>query len=379
MPPCSRYARMGSPIHPAMQEAEANGRYPAPRADVKWHELGFGLTTKDTKVAIATCPEGGEWSAVRVEPYGPLSIEPAATVLNYGQGVFEGMKAFRTTTGRIVLFRPQMNAQRLARGAERFLMPPVPQELFLSAVAAAVRANSEWVPPAGEGTFYLRPMLIGSGPTLGVRPSTEFTLIVYGAPVGKYFKGGGARMLVEAHHQRAAPKGVGDVKAAGNYAPCFSAQRKAAARGYSDVIYLDVSGRCIEEAAASNFFCLGHDGILRTPSLGTILPGVTRDSVIQLAKRLAGEGVIRGVREGEVSLEDVAGAKEAFVTGTGAGIAPVAHVTLPSGTAVDMDVPGPATKLIQDALRDIQMELAPDEFGWLWDPFEAPGAFSAEA
>mmetsp|Transcript_31149 Transcript_31149/g.89372 ORF Transcript_31149/g.89372 Transcript_31149/m.89372 type:complete len:430 (-) Transcript_31149:106-1395(-) len=360
------------------EEAQLHGPYPAPRDDVAWKDLGFGLTTKETKVAITTCPRGGEWSAHRVEPYGPLQMEPAATILNYGQGVFEGMKAFRTAKGRIALFRPQMNARRMASGAERFLMPPVPEELFLSAVSAAVRANAEWIPPAGDGEFYLRPLLIGSGGTLGVGPSTEFTFVIYGAPVGKYFKGGGARMRIEAHHQRAAPKGVGDVKAAGNYAPCFSAQKEARDAGYSDVIYLDVTGQHIEEAAASNFFALGEDGVLRTPALGTILPGVTRDSVIQLAKRLAasGKGPIREVQEGEVSLEHILQAKEAFVTGTGAGISPVAHVALPEGKEVDLEVPGAATKLIQDALREIQLELAPDEFGWLWDPFEAMGSSS---
>uniref|UniRef100_A0A7S1L4P3 Branched-chain-amino-acid aminotransferase n=1 Tax=Alexandrium catenella TaxID=2925 RepID=A0A7S1L4P3_ALECA len=186
-------------------------------------------------------------------------------------------------------------------------------------------------------------------------------------------------MRIEAFHQRAAPKGVGDVKAAGNYAPCFSAQKEARDEGYSDVVYLDVTGKYIEEAAASNFFALGEDGILRTPSLGTILPGVTRDSIIQIAKRIAtrGGGLIRDVQEGDVSLEHVAHAKEAFVTGTGAGITPIAHVTLPGGAAVDMEVPGPATKLIQETLRNIQMELEPDEFGWLWDPFEAIGMLPA--
>jgi len=182
-------------------------------------------------------------------------------------------------------------------------------------------------------------------------------------------------MRIESQHQRAAPKGVGDVKAAGNYAPCFEAQKGAREAGYSDVIYLDVTGQCIEEAAASNFFALGEDGVLRTPCLGRILPGVTRDSVLRLARRIAasGGGPIREVQECDVGLEHVAQAKEAFVTGTGAGISPVAHVTLPDGGAVDMEVPGPATKLVQETLRNIQLELEPDTFGWLWDPFEAVG------
>merc|ERR1719419_779623 len=345
--------------------------YAAPREDVAWKELGFGLTTTDTKITSTTCPLGGEWTSLHVQPYGPLSLDPAATILNYGQGIFEGMKAYRTARGRIVLFRPQMNAKRLASGAERFVMPPVPEDLFLAAVAEAVRANAEWVPPAGEGAFYLRPMLFGSGGKLGVAASPEFTFLVYGAPVGQYFKVGGARMRIETKHQRAAPLGCGDVKAAGNYAPCFAAQKEARDAGFSDIIYLDVTGKNIEEAAASNFFCVGQDGILRTPSLGTILPGVTRDSVIQLAKGLAasGAGPIQGVEVGPVSVEQAMGAREAFVTGTGASIAPIEHITLAAGVTADFDFPGPATKLIQESLRKIQLEEVPDEHGWPWDPF----------
>merc|ERR1719419_1996913 len=352
------------------EPSETPGSYPAPREGVAWKEFGFGLTTTDTKVTITTCPPGGEWMPLRVQPYGPLSLDPAATILNYGQGIFEGLKAYRTSKGRIVVFRPQMNAKRLAGGAERFLMPPVPEGLFLAALGWAVRANAEWVPPAGDGAFYMRPLLFGSGGKLGVGPSTDFTFLVYGAPVGQYFKGG-ARMRIEAKHQRAAPLGCGDVKAAGNYAPCFTLQKEAKDAGFSDIIYLDVTGKNIEEAAASNFFCVGQDGILRTPSLGTILPGVTRDSVIQLAKGLAasGAGPIQGVEVGPVSVEQAMGAREAFVTGTGASIAPIEHITLAAGVTADFDFPGPATKLIQESLRKIQLEEVPDEHGWLWDPF----------
>lgn len=365
------------PLHRALTVARRAA--PAePRSGIDWDNLGFGLTTKDTKVAIATCEKGSAWKGFRTQPYGPLPLEPAATILNYGQGIFEGMKAYRTTKGRIVLFRPEMNAQRIAAGAERFLMPPVPGELFLEMCGAVVRENADWVPPAGKGELYLRPLLFGSGGALGVGASPEYTCVIFAAPVGKYFSGAGARLKLESEHQRAAPLGVGDVKAAGNYAPCFAAQKAAKEAGYSDVLYLDVSGQKIEEAAASNFFCLGKDKVLRTPSLGTILPGVTRDTVIKLAESVAAKGhpELAGVQVGDVSPSVIFEAKEAFVCGTGAGISPVAHVGGSQGS-VDLDSPGPVTRQLKDSLKALQQETAPDEWGWLWDPLsgqEAPSS-----
>merc|ERR1719253_2168503 len=282
-------------------------------------------------MAVARVQRDGSWDTFQLEPYGPLQLEPATTALNYGQSIFEGMKAFRTEAGRIVLFRPEMNARRIAEGAERFMMPPVPDELFVKAAAAVVRANADWVPPVGMGELYLRPVLFGSGAALGVGPSPEYTLVIYAAPVGKYFKANGARMKVETEHHRAAPLGCGDVKAAGNYAPCFASQAAARAAGFSDIVYLDAAGKYVEEAAASNLFCLGGDGVLRTPSLGTILGGITRLSVLQLARELmaSGESGLKGVEETSVTLDDIRGAKEAFVTGTGAGVTPIEHIACP--------------------------------------------------
>ncbi|CAK9071783.1 unnamed protein product [Durusdinium trenchii] len=255
------------------------------------------------------------------------TICAVATVLNYGQGIFEGLKAFRTSKGRTVLFRPEKNAQRMASGAERFLMPPVPKELFLEMCYEAVRANADWVPPEGKGSLYLRPLLMGSGAALGVGPSPEFTFVIYVAPVGSYFSGGGARLRVETSHHRAADLGVGYVKAAGNYAPCFQPQKDAKEKGFSDVLYLDPSGKRVEEAAASNFFCVTKDGKLKTPALGTILAGVTRDSILQLARRLATQSdLINSVEETSITLDEILQAKEAFVTGTAAAVTPVGHV-----------------------------------------------------
>eukprot|EP00448_Togula_jolla_P022200 CAMPEP_0170582332 /NCGR_PEP_ID=MMETSP0224-20130122/7526_1 /TAXON_ID=285029 /ORGANISM="Togula jolla, Strain CCCM 725" /LENGTH=441 /DNA_ID=CAMNT_0010905547 /DNA_START=78 /DNA_END=1403 /DNA_ORIENTATION=+ len=356
----------------AAADAQPVGPVPDPRPGIDWEPLGFGLTTRDTVMAVATCKLGGEWGEYKMVPYGTIPMEPAATVLNYGQALFEGMKAYRTKENRIVIFRPEMNALRMKQGAERFMMPPMPEQLFMEIVGETVRANADWVPPAGVGALYLRPLLIGSGGALGVAPSKEYSFIVYAAPVTQYFKGGGARMLVDRSHQRAAPLGAGNVKAAGNYAPCFQTQHQAKAAGFSDVIYLDVGGENIEEAAASNFFCVGSDGILRTPALGSILSGVTRDSIIRLAKDLAsGDSLIKGVEVGDVSLDTALSSSEAFVTGTGAGISPLEHLSA-DGRSVDFPAPGPISKLLQDSIRDIQVSNVPDSFNWLWDPFQDP-------
>lgn len=356
--------------------------YPEPRKGFNWAELGFGLTTADTMMVVAK-HEKGEWGPLKAEPYGKIPIEPASTVLNYGQGIFEGVKAHRTAKGRIVIFRPQENAKRFAASARQFLMPTMPEELFLEGLSMTVRENASWVPPCGVGSLYLRPLLLGTGADLGVQPSSEYLFVLYCAPVGKYFKGPGARLKIIHEQHRAAPGGVGHIKCCGNYAPCFEAQRDARHEGFSDVLYLDSRCEYIEEAAASNFFCLTADGLLCTPELGSILPGVTRDSVLTLARYLikkeksgasgaTGNTNLRSVREGQLSVSTVLSADEAFLTGTGAGIVPIVHIQPGTRTSrsADYPSPGPLAELLSKMLDDIRQEHGEDLFGWLCDPFE---------
>eukprot|EP00933_Yihiella_yeosuensis_P000009 TRINITY_DN100002_c0_g1_i1.p1 TRINITY_DN100002_c0_g1~~TRINITY_DN100002_c0_g1_i1.p1 ORF type:complete len:369 (-),score=56.93 TRINITY_DN100002_c0_g1_i1:21-1127(-) len=349
--------------------------YPAPKSDIKWEEIGFGLTTRETTMVVAKY-EKGKWGPLEAQPYGKIPIEPASTVLNYGQGIFEGVKAHRTSKGRIVIFRPKANAARFDDSARQFLMPTIPEEFFLDAVGKCVRENAHWVPPSGTGSLYLRPLLLGTGPDLGVQPSTEYLFVCYCAPVGQYFKGGGAKLKIIHEQHRAAPGGVGHIKCCGNYAPCFEAQRDARAEGFSDVLYLDSRCEYIEEAAASNFFCLSQDGLLFTPELGSILPGVTRNSILQLARLLIKEGKaeelgLRSVREGQVSVSTVLSAKEAFLTGTGAGIVPVTKIQPGTRTSRSTEyAPGTLADHFAKMLKDIQLENAPDAFGWLYDPFD---------
>jgi len=350
--------------------------YPSPRAGVAWSDLGFGLTTTDTKMAIAKYAEGA-WGPLQAEPYGKIPMDPASTVLNYGQGIFEGVKAHRTSKGRIVIFRPQANARRFNESAKQFLMPTVTEELFLQGIGTAVRENASWVPPCGEGALYLRPLLLGTGPDLGVSPSSQYLFVVYCAPVGKYFKGAGARLKIIHEQHRAAPGGVGHIKCIGNYAPCFEAQRVAKAEGFSDVLYLDSRCEYIEEAAASNFFCLTQDGQLCTPELGSILPGVTRDSVLQLARHLIKTGEAKdvglfSVREGQVSVSTTLHAREVFLTGTGAGVVPVVHIQpgTRNSRSADYTSSGALSTLLSSMLNDMRLERKPDIFGWLYDPFD---------
>jgi len=350
--------------------------YPGPRKGIKWSEFGFALNTEDTTMVIATYGKG-KWSELSSEPYGEIDMEPASTVLNYGQGIFEGIKAHRTSKGRIIVFRPQANARRFAASAKQFLMPEIPEAFFLDAVSRVVRENANWVPPCGEGALYLRPIFFGSGPDLGVSPSSEYKFVVFVTPVGKYFEGDGARLKIIHETHRAAPGGVGHVKCTGNYAPCFEAQRDAKAQGFSDILYLESRCEYIDEAAASNFFCLSPDGLLSTPELGTILPGVTRDCLLQLARlhiKLGDvqETNLKEIREGQISVSTALGASEAFLSGTGVGIQPVSHIQPGSLTSrsVDLKSPGPLTTALRKMLRDIQLENSEDIFDWLYDPFE---------
>ena len=328
-----------------------------------WDSLTFSLTPTETMYITET--EGDEpWMPGRLQPYGNIPMSPAAGVLNYGQGLFEGMKAFRTSKGRVVFFRPEENARRMQRGADRLKMPPVPESVFVDAAEQVVAANINWVPPTGKGAMYVRPLLMGSGPILGVAPAPSYTLLIYATPVGPYFKGGvnAIDLLISERHHRAAPGGSGGVKAIGNYAPGMKPSKEAKADGYAEVIYLDAETHtCIEEVGAANFFCV-KDGVIYTPELtGTILPGITRDSIIQLARHFG-----YSVHETRVSAEFAMTSDEAFCCGTAAVISPIGSITHGDEKRVYGDgLPGKVTNQLYDALTGIQNETEEDVFGWL--------------
>jgi branched-chain amino acid aminotransferase len=347
----------------------------------------------------ATWTEETGWQEGELQPYGPLQLLPSAQALNYGQAIFEGMKAQRPagssgpssasngngssasnggqTEGgeRIVLFRPDRNAARMAAGAERMAMPPVPSDLFVRAVERTVAANRAFVPPAGKGSFYLRPLLMGTGPILGLGPAPSFTFCVFGAAVGAYFKGGQLtpiHLLVEEQFHRSAPRGMGGTKAAGNYSPVLPSQLAAKKAGYSDVIYLDAKhDKYLEEVSSCNVFCVKGKKIATPPLQGSILPGVTRASVIELARARGYE-----VEERSVSVEEAMAADELFTTGTAVVVCSVGSLTWrgvrrafnedSNGKKLrGDDEPGPVALEIYEALTGLQTCAQPDPFGWV--------------
>jgi len=326
--------------------------------------MGFGLT-ETAYMMKAECDVDGEWSFARVEPYGDLSLSPAAGVLNYGQGIFEGMKAFRTVDGGVVTFRPDQNAARFADGAERMSMPAVPPEIFVDAVKKCISANRDFIPPEGKGSLYLRPLLIGTGPILGLAPAPSYTFLVYCSPVAAYFKGGQLTpidLVVEENYHRAAPGGTGSTKCVGNYSPVLKVQLAAKKAGYSDVIYLDaVNNKYIEEVSSCNFFVVKGDKIA-TPALGgSILPGITRKSVIEMARSKGFE-----VEERDVSVDEVLEADECFCTGTAVVVVPVGSVTFRGErTAFQEGGIGPVGQSIYDELTGLQSGKIEDKLGWL--------------
>ena len=329
---------------------------------IDWDALTFSFKQTD-RMYLSTCKQGDEWRPGQMQDFADLSMSPAAGVLNYGQGLFEGMKAQHAADGSIVLFRPDLNASRMQRGARRLGIPPVPEGMFLDAVHAAVRENSRWVPPMGKGALYIRPLLLGSGAVLGVAPAPEYTFLVYVSPVGPYFKGGikPISLKVSDEFHRAAPGGSGGVKAIGNYAPGMIPSKMAKGEGYAEVIYLDaVHHRYVEEVGAANFFCV-KDGVISTPELtGTILPGVTRASVIEIAASRGYE-----CREERVDIDDAFDADECFCAGTAAVVASIGSIEH-GGRVVEYcgGEVGPITMEMYEALTAVQQRRTPDEFGW---------------
>ncbi len=337
---------------------------PLPPQDAGWDEnLRFAYAEVDAFWLTRWTPETG-WEPGRLYEHrgATLEISPAANVLYYGQGIFEGLKAFRTPAGKIVLFRPQDNARRLRASAARLAMEPPPVDLFMEAVATVVRANTRWVPVPEKGSFYLRPVLIGTEPVLGVRPSQEYLFYVFGCPVGPYM--GGSRLIVLSSVHRAAPYGTGAAKAAGNYAGCLRPQKIARDRGYMDVLYLDArEDRYIEELTGANFFAILKDGTLVTPALGSILPGVTRDSILTIAREVFGWVAV----ERKLAIDEVLrDAAEAFYVGTAAVLSPVTVIHYQGADhPIGDGQPGPRAQMLRQALVEIQLQERPDPWGWV--------------
>ena len=349
--------------------------HPAPVAAARRAELlanpGFGRVFTDHMVTIRYA-EGRGWHDARVEPRAPLQLDPATSVLHYAQEIFEGLKAYRAPDGGVTLFRPDANARRFRASAERMAMAPLPDALFLDGVEQLVRIDHNWMPTIEGGSLYLRPFMIATEVFLGVKPSAEYLFLVIASAVGAYFKGGTEAVTVWAapDYTRAAPGGTGAAKCGGNYAASLLAQAEATRHGCDQVVFLDaVERRWVEELGGMNVFFVFDDGSLVTPPLGgTILPGITRESLITLA---GDRGLV--LREEPYAIDqwkadaESGRLREAFACGTAAVVTPIGQVRGTHGEFVigDGETAGPITRQLRSALVDIQRGAAPDPYGWV--------------
>ncbi|HWQ77203.1 MAG TPA: branched-chain amino acid aminotransferase [Anaerovoracaceae bacterium] len=330
--------------------------------------LDFGTVFTDHMFVMDYSEDKG-WHDGRIVPYAPITLEPAAAVFHYAQEMFEGLKAYKTKEGKILLFRPDMNAKRTTKTNDRICIPALDEEIFVEAIEAVVRVDADWV-PAKEGTsLYIRPFIIASEPFLGVRPAKEYMFIVILSPVGPYYKSGLAptRIFVEDEYVRAALGGTGYSKIGGNYCASLKSQEKAHDLGYSQVLWLDgVERRYVEEIGTSNAFFVIDGEVITAPLEGTILPGITRDSVIQLLKdwgvkiserKITVDDIFKAYDEGKLS--------EVFASGTAAVISPVGELGWKDRKIViNGNQIGTLSQKLYDVLSGIQLGKLEDKFGW---------------
>jgi branched-chain amino acid aminotransferase len=331
---------------------------------------GFGRVFTDHMVTIRYA-EGKGWYEPRVEARAPIPMDPASAVLHYAQEIFEGLKAYNTADGGVSMFRPDANAARFTASAQRMAMPAPSETMFISSLRRLIEIDRAWIPQTEDGSLYLRPFQFASEVFLGVRPAAEYLYVVIASPAGAYFTGGvkPLSLWVSPDYTRAAPGGTGAAKCGGNYATSLVAQAEAIEHDCDQVVFLDaVERKYIDELGGMNIFFVLDDGSLVTPPLtGTILPGITRDSILKLARR---EG--RVVEERKVSFEEWrAGAasgriRESFACGTAAVITPIGTVRFPDGEFLVADGgPGEVTEALRQQLSDIQRGRAEDPFGWV--------------
>ncbi|KAF7817405.1 branched-chain-amino-acid aminotransferase 2, chloroplastic-like isoform X1 [Senna tora] len=331
-------------------------------ANVEWDGLGFGLVPTDY-MYMNTCRGDQQFGEGQVSVFGNIQVSPSAGVLNYGQGLFEGTKAYRKENGHLLLFRPQENAIRMQIGAERMCMPSPSVDQFVDALKQTALANRRWVPPAGKGSLYLRPLLIGTGPVLGLAPAPEYTFLVYASPVANYFKEGTAplNLYVEEEFDRASRRGTGSVKTISNYAPVLKAQMRAKTRGFSDVLYLDsATKKYVEEVSSCNIFIAKGKRITTPATNGTILAGITRKSVIEIAQDHGYE-----VEERGVAVDELAEADEVFCTGTAVGVAPVGTITYGAKRMEYKTGRATICQELHSTLSGIQTGTIQDNKGWV--------------
>ncbi len=332
--------------------------------DIDWSKLGFAYIKTDLRYVSKW--SDGKWDEGKLVEDNTLTISEASTALHYGQQCFEGMKAYRTKDGKIQLFRPDRNAKRMNESCRRILMPEMPEEKFIDACIQLVKANEAYVPPYGTGaTLYLRPFVIGVGDNLGVRPAPEFLFCIFCSPVGPYFKGGMAPVnFTISDYDRAAPYGTGAAKVGGNYAGSLMPHKVAVDKGFADCIYLDPATHTkIEEVGAANFFGITKDNKFVTPKSPSILPSITKYSLMHVAKEYLG----LEVEERDVLVDKLDEFKEAGACGTAAVITPIGGIEYKGNLHVfhsETEV-GPITKKLYETLCGIQFGDVEAPEGWI--------------
>ena len=335
------------------------------KKDIDWGNLGFGYV--QTEKRYVSNFKDGAWDNGVITEDATIVLNECAGVLQYAQTIFEGLKAYTTEDGHIVTFRPDLNAERLEQSAKRLEIPVFPKEKFLEAVKEVVKANEAFVPPFGSGaTLYIRPYIFGSNPVIGVKPAEEYQFRILCTPVGPYFKGGVKPLTLKvSDFDRAAPNGTGNIKAGLNYAMSLHAIVDAHNQGYDENMYLDAATRTyVEETGGANFLFVTKDGKVVTPKSNSILPSITRRSLIQVAQEYLG----LEAEERKIPLEEVKDMAECGLCGTAAVISPVGKIVdhgkeicLPSG----MTEMGPVTKKLYETLTGIQMGKIKAPEGWI--------------
>ena len=335
------------------------------KKDIDWSNLGFGYVKTDKRFVANY--KNGAWDNGVITDDDKVVISECAGVLQYSQSCFEGMKAYTTENGHTVIFRPDMNASRMADSCRRLEMPVFPEDKFVEAIAETVRANEDWVPPYGSGaSLYIRPYMFGSNPVIGVKPADEYQFRVFTTPVGPYFKGGAKPLTIKvSDFDRAAPHGTGHIKAGLNYAMSLHAIVTAHAEGYAENMYLDPATRTkVEETGGANFLFVTKDNTVVTPHSSTILPSITRRSLMYVAEHYLG----LKVEERDVYFDEVKDFAECGLCGTAAVISPVGKIVnhgeeicFPSG----MEQMGPTIAKLRDTLTGIQMGRIEAPEGWI--------------
>ena len=333
------------------------------KKDIDWSNIGFGYMP--TEARFVSNYKDGAWDEGVLTADDKVVISECAGVLQYAQTCFEGLKAYRTKDGKVVCFRPDLNASRMADSCKRLEMPVYPEDKWVEAIEKVVKANIDYVPPYGSGaTLYIRPYMFGSNPVIGVKPANEYQFRVFVTPVGPYFKGGVKPITIRvSDFDRAAPHGTGHIKAGLNYAMSLHAIVDAHNQGFDENMYLDAATRTkVEETGGANFIFVTKDNKIVTPKSNSILPSITRRSLMYVAKEYLG----LEVEEREVYFDEVKDFAECGLCGTAAVISPVGHLKWGDKVMeINNNKIGPVSQMLYDTMTGIQWGKIPDEFGWI--------------